>query len=59
MYHIIINPASRSGKGITLWNKKVEPALKRENVEYIPFCGKHYLENVTKIDLNKIKEDLK
>ena len=29
------------------------------NVEYIPFCGKHYLENVTKIDLQKIKEDLR
>ena len=29
-----------------------------DNVEYIPLCGKHYLENVTKIDLNKIKEDL-
>lgn len=37
MYHIIINPASRSGKGITLWNEKVEPALKKENVEYIPY----------------------
>lgn len=37
MYHIIINPASRSGKGITLWNEKVAPALKRENVEYIPY----------------------
>ena len=29
-----------------------------DNVEYVPLCGKHYLENVTKIDLNKIKEDL-
>ena len=29
------------------------------NIEYVPLCGKHYLENVTKIDLNKIKEDLK
>lgn len=37
MYHIIINPASRSGKGITLWNEKVEPALKKEKVEYIPY----------------------
>ena len=27
-------------------------------VEYVPLCGKHYLENVTKIDLTKIKEDL-
>jgi len=40
MYHIIINPASRSGKGITLWNEKVEPALKREGVEYIPYFSK-------------------
>ena len=31
----------------------------KENVEYVPLCGKHYLENVTKIDLNKIKDDLK
>ena len=30
-----------------------------DNIEYIPFCGKHYLENVTKINLEKIKEDLK
>lgn len=30
-----------------------------DNVEYIPLCGKHYLENVTKIDLERIKEDLR
>ena len=30
-----------------------------KNIEYVPLCGKHYLENVTKIDLNKIKEDLR
>ena len=30
----------------------------KNNVEYVPLCGKHYLENVTKIDLKKIKEDL-
>ena len=29
------------------------------DVEYVPLCGKHYLENVTKINLDKIKEDLK
>ncbi len=29
------------------------------DVTYVPLCGKHYLENVTKIDLNKVKEDLK
>ena len=31
----------------------------QKNIEYVPLCGKHYLENVTKIDLNKIREDLK
>ena len=31
----------------------------QKDVKYIPLCGKHYLENVTKIDLEKIKEDLK
>ncbi len=30
-----------------------------KNVEYVPLCGKHYLEKVTKIDLNKVKEDLR
>lgn len=29
-----------------------------KNVEYVPLCGKHYLEKVTKIDLDKVKEDL-
>lgn len=30
-----------------------------KNVEYVPLCGKHYLEEVRKIDLSKIIEDLK
>lgn len=34
MYHIIINPASRSGKGLKLWKEIVEPALHREKVTY-------------------------
>lgn len=29
------------------------------NVEYIPLCGKCYLEKVKRIDLNKIKDELK
>ena len=40
MYHIIINPASRSGKGIRLWKEKVEPALNSEHVEYTPYFSK-------------------
>ena len=34
MYHIIINPASRSGKGLRIWQKQVEPVLKSEKVPY-------------------------
>lgn len=34
MYHIIINPASRSGKGLTIWKEQVEPMLHRGNVAY-------------------------
>lgn len=34
MYHIIINPASRSGKGLKLWKEIVEPALQKENITY-------------------------
>lgn len=34
MYHIIINPASRSGKGLRIWQREVEPVLKSEKVPY-------------------------
>ncbi len=34
MYHIIINPASRSGKGLQIWKKEVEPLLHAANVRY-------------------------
>lgn len=34
MYHIIINPASRSGKGKQIWNKLIEPMLQREDIPY-------------------------
>lgn len=34
MYHIIVNPASRSGKGMRIWKEQVEPALARENISY-------------------------
>ena len=34
MYHVIVNPASRSGRGKRIWAKQVEPVLKRENVPY-------------------------
>ena len=37
MYHIIINPASKSGKGLKIWKEAVEPALRKEGVAYRPY----------------------
>lgn len=37
MYHIIINPASRSGKGLKIWKDQVEPALRRGGTAYRPY----------------------
>lgn len=34
MYHFIVNPVSRSGKGLLLWQKKIEPVLKEKNISY-------------------------
>lgn len=34
MYQIIINPASRSGKGLTIWKEIIEPALHAEKIPY-------------------------
>ena len=34
MYHVIINPASRSGRGRKIWKEMIEPALNRENIDY-------------------------
>lgn len=34
MYHVIINPMSRSGKGLKIWKKEVEPAMHAAGVHY-------------------------
>lgn len=34
MYHVIINPMSRSGKGLKIWKTEVEPTLHAEGVSY-------------------------
>ena len=34
MYHFIVNPVSRSGKGFKLWQQQIEPELKTQNIEY-------------------------
>lgn len=40
MYHFIINPNSRSGLGLQVWNE-VEAILKEKEVEYIPYFTKY------------------
>ncbi len=41
MYHFIINPASRSGKGLKIWKEQVEPMLQERRVAYrCHFSGK-------------------
>ncbi len=37
MYHIIINPASRSGRGLRIWNKQIKPALEARHVSFRPY----------------------
>ena len=34
MYHIIINPASRSGRGAKIWSEQIEPALKKSDAVF-------------------------
>lgn len=34
MYHIIINPASRSWKGLRIWKKQIEPLLQSKAIPY-------------------------
>ena len=41
MYHIIINPASRSGAGKKLWKTIVEPYLMEKKTEYISYFSEH------------------
>ncbi|WP_407399770.1 diacylglycerol/lipid kinase family protein [Treponema sp.] len=34
MYHFIVNPMSRSGKGLKLWQKQIEIELIKNNIDY-------------------------
>lgn len=34
MYHFIVNPASRSGRGALVWHQSIEPALQAVGIEY-------------------------
>ena len=34
MFHFVVNPVSRSGKGLKIWKKKIEPVLRRNGVAH-------------------------
>jgi len=40
MYHIIINPASRSGKGAKIWSEQIEPALRESDAVFQTYFSK-------------------
>lgn len=40
MYHIIINPTSKSGKGLSIW-KTLEPILSEKNTAYRTYISTH------------------
>ena len=40
IYHFIINPASRSGRGLKIWKKQIEPALNEKQVIYKSYVSK-------------------
>ncbi len=40
MYYIIINPASRSGRGERIWSEQVEPTLQEKRVSYQAYFSK-------------------
>ena len=40
MYHIIINPASRSGRGAKIWSEQIEPALKKSDAVFQTYFSK-------------------
>lgn len=51
MYHIIINPNSKSGFGEAIW-KDIEPILRSNNIEYAAFLSQyagHIIEEVKRI----------
>jgi diacylglycerol kinase family enzyme len=40
MFHFIVNPASRSGRGEMIWHQSIEPVLKEANVTYLAYFSK-------------------
>ncbi|MDE6065100.1 MAG: acylglycerol kinase family protein, partial [Lachnospiraceae bacterium] len=40
MYHIIVNPASRSGRGRLIWKETIKPALIERQIPYKAYFSK-------------------
>ena len=61
MYHIIVNPASRSGKGNSIWND-LETVLREQNVAYaVHFTkkagdAKEIAEKLTGVNQNRVSQ---
>lgn len=58
MYHIIVNPASRSGRGIKIWNNLV-PVLQEKNIIYRVYFTKyinHATHILAKLTVNKTRK---
>lgn len=55
MYHILINPASKSGRGIQLW-KKLEPVFSEKEIDY-KLIFSEYPGHIIKI-VNKLTDPL-
>ena len=55
MYHIIINPASKSGRGIKIW-KSLEPIFREKNIPY-KMIHSEYSGHIVKL-VNKLTDPL-
>ena len=59
MYYIIVNPASRSGKGLTIWQNSVKPVLDEREISYKFYFSKeagavaHLTEQICKNAIHK------
>lgn len=40
MYHIVINPASKSGRGLSIW-KTIEPVLQKKSISYSVYYSEY------------------
>lgn len=59
MYYIIVNPASKSGRGVKIWSL-IEPVLQKKEIEYKVFFSQragHVVKLVQDLSASLLKED--